>query len=388
MLLLLGTLTLAAWLYLSLFRGPFWSANIPPRAAWRPPGELWPSVLAVIPARNEADVIGDTVAAILRQDYPGDLRLVVVNDHSEDATAEATVQAAQASGTNHAVRVLDAPPLPEGWTGKVWALRHGVEEAQPDEPLIWLTDADIQHAPDTLRSLVARAEGDCRDLVSRMALLHTRSIWEKLMIPAFVYFFQLLYPFAWSNDSQRRTAAAAGGCVLVRRKTLEAAGGLQSIRNAVIDDCALAAAIQAAGGSLWLELTKESVSARGYDGLNGLWNMIARTAYTQLGYQPALLAGCVLGLGITFAAPPLVTLFGLGLSQPATAATAGLSWLLMTLTFAPMVRFYFPRQPLQAASAALALPLTALLYLGAAIHSAIRYHRGAGAQWKGRAQAG
>ncbi|MGE9296911.1 MAG: glycosyltransferase [Puniceicoccales bacterium] len=383
----LAFLTLIAWLYLTLLHGRFWSARIPTAPQWAPPSGQWPRVRVVVPARNEADVIANTVASILAQDYPGEMQLVVVDDHSDDGTADIAQRAAV--DANHADRltVLRAQPLPTGWTGKVWAMNQGAE--MPGEPhdYVWFTDADILHKPCVLRELIARAEGDQRDLVSRMALLCTDVFWERLMIPAFVYFFQLLYPFNWGNNRQRNMAAAAGGCVLLRRSRLEAIGGVSAIRDALIDDCTLARKVKESGGSLWLELTRDCVSARGYGSLGGLWNMIARTAYTQLYYNPLILLGCVLGLGLTFLAPLFVPIIAAASGSPVALGASGLAWCLMTVTFVPMARFYFPKCGIGTLGVALALPLTALLYLGATIHSAIRYHRGVGGQWKGRAQA-
>jgi len=387
MLLALSLLTFVVWVYLVAARGRFWTtrrAPLPDDSAEL--GARWPAVLVVVPARNESTVIAETVRRILGQDYRGSFRLVVVDDHSGDETAASARAAAAAIGRKDQLTVYRAPSLPPGWTGKLWAMHRGAGLIE-DAAFIWFTDADIWHAPGTLRQLVARAEADRRDLVSRMALLRTNTIWEVFMIPAFVYFFQLLYPFSLSNRHRSKTAAAAGGCILLRRTFWEQIGGVSSIRDALIDDCALAKKVKSAGGSLWLELTRDSVSARGYDGFCGLWNMIARTAYTQLGYQPFLLVGCILGLSLTFLAPALLPWGGLASGRGLAAVLGLASWLLMTASFVPMTRFYFPKRPVLAMSIALALPGTAVLYLGATIHSAIRYHRGAGGRWKGRSQA-
>lgn len=384
--LVLAILALIAWVYLVCCHGKFWSARVPEPVYPDAATETSPTVTAVVPARNEAEVIGETVRRLLAQDYAGPLQIIVVDDHSDDGTA--AIARAAACGDPR-LRVLSAAPLPAGWTGKVWAMHQGEQATARDDvapEFLWLTDADIHHSADTLDALVGRAEQDDRDLVSRMALLCTDTFWEKLMIPAFVYFFQLLYPFGWSNNSNRKTAAAAGGCVLVRSNFLAQIGGIAAIRDALIDDCTLARKVKKAGGRLWLELTRDTVSARGYGSLGGLWNMIARTAYTQLFYNPALLFGCVLGLGLVFLVPPILALGLLG--NTGLSGLLGLAaWALMVASFLPMAKFYYPGNQARALGVALALPLTALLYLAATVESARRYHLGAGGQWKGRAQA-
>jgi hopene-associated glycosyltransferase HpnB len=371
----IALLSLAAWLYLVLGRGFFWLPRMPPPP---PPPARWPRVAAVVPARDEAEVIGEAVTSLLSQDYPGVLSLTVVDDHSDDGTADVARAAAAAAGAADRLRIVGARALPAGWTGKLWALSEGVRQLDLDDerPDLYLfTDADIRHHASNVTELVARLEAEQRDLVSLMVLLRCRSLAERLLIPAFVFFFAKLYPFAWSNDPRKRVAAAAGGCVLMRRSAYKRIGGYASIRGALIDDCALAYEVKR-GGSIWLGLTRRTVSLRAYPGVADVWQMVARTAYTQLGYSPLRLAGTVLGLALVYLAPPLL-LFASG----APAWTGGIAWLIMMAAYAPMLRFY----GLSMLWAPL-LPLIALIYLAATIDSARRHWRGAGGQWKGRVQ--
>ncbi|WP_435118837.1 glycosyltransferase [Amycolatopsis thermoflava] len=359
---IVGVVALVAWLWLAATR--FWRTDqrLPPR---RTPA-TWPSVAVVVPARDEAGILPETLPALLAQRYPGPLRLILVDDGSGDGTADV------ARGLGGGRLTVTAPgDRPPGWTGKLWALAHGVEQAgEPD--FLLFTDADIAHGPDSVTALV-EAAGE-RDLVSQMARLRTRTGWERLVVPAFVYFFAMLYPFRRVNGPGR-TAAAAGGCCLVRRAALERAGGVAAIRDAVIDDVALGRLLKRAGSRIWLGLAGDVRSVRPYPSLRSLWDMVARSAYTQLRHSPALLAGTVLGLALVFLAPPVLTLAGAGPARlPALAA-----WLLMTLTYVPMLRYY--RQPWPAA---LLLPVTATLYLLMTVDSAVRHRRGHGAAWKGR----
>lgn len=371
----LAAASLAIWLYLLLGRGFFWLARLP--TPLRSPAR-WPRVVAVVPARNEAAVVGEAVSSLLSQDYPGHFSIVLVDDHSDDGTADAAREAATRLGKVEHLTVLDARPLPPGWTGKLWALADGVrqveERGNPPE-LFLFTDADIAHHPSNLAELVARLDGEGRDLVSLMVLLRCQSPAERFLIPAFVFFFAMLYPFAWSNDPRGRTAAAAGGCVLLRRSAYQRIGGFAGIRGALIDDCALAREVKR-GGSIWLGLTRRTRSLRPYPGIGDIWRMVARTAYAQLGYSRLLLAGTMLGLVITYLVPPAVIFAG----GPA-AWFAGAAWVTMTLTYLPMVRFY-GLSPLWAPL----LPAIAMVYLAATIDSARRHWRGAGGEWKGRVQ--
>ncbi len=378
----LAAVSLAAWFYLILFHGGFWRTDRRLESA-APDPAAWPAVAAVVPARNEAALIGRTLGALLAQDYPGTFVIVVVDDHSTDGTAEAALRAASAVGKGDRVAVVRAAPLPDDWTGKTWAMAQGVDRANgvaPKSSFLWFTDADIEHDPPVLRALVAKAEAERLDLVSLMALLRCKSGWERLLIPAFVFFFQKLYPFAWVNDPQRRLAGAAGGCMLVRRRALEAAGGLGAIRGELIDDCALAAAIKP-GGPIWLGLASATRSIRPYAGIGDVWEMVARSAFAQLRYSAALLGGTVIGMIVVYLAPPVAAIAG-GLAGHGPAAGLGLAgWLAMAGTFAPTLKFY--RGPPWAAAL---LPAAALLYTLMTIDSALRHWRGRGGRWKGRTQ--
>ena len=371
----LGLLAAAIWLYLLVARGGFWLARQRDDRDVLPEPERWPSVAAIVPARNEADVIARSIASLMRQDYPGAFRVVLVDDGSDDGTAAAALAVG-----GPRLEILRGSALPAGWTGKVWAQQQGVQHATiagqtPDYLL--LTDADIGHAPDGLRSLVARAESRRFVLVSLMAELACRSWAERLLIPAFVFFFQMLYPFAWVADKNRKLAAAAGGCMLVRREALVEAGGMASIRSDIIDDCALARRLKAQG-PIWLGLTRRATSLRPYGGLRDIGRMVSRSAYAQLDYSPLLLAGTVAGMTITYLAPVVLAVFGSGLAR-----SAGLCvWLLMAVAFQPMLRFYRV-SPLWG----LALPAIAAAYTLFTLQSAVEVWRGRGGMWKGRAQA-
>jgi hopene-associated glycosyltransferase HpnB len=372
----LALICLLVWLVLVFGHGVFWSARTPlPVVA---PAH-WPDVVAIVPARDEAAMIAASIAGLLAQDYPGRLDVVLVDDHSSDATASVARSAALAAGASDRLSVVAARTLPRGWTGKVWAQAEGVASVAAragQDSFIWLTDADILHAPGVLRSLVARALAEGRDLTSLMVRLRCTALAERALVPAFVFFFAMLYPFAWVNDPRRRTAAAAGGCMLVRYRALVRIGGMARIASALIDDCTLAAAIKE-GGSIRLDLAPESYSLRPYEHWSDIWMMIARSAFTQLRHSVWLLAGCVLGMLLTYAAPPLLTL-----AYPQTAWPAAIAWLLMTVAYLPILRYYRVN-----VLYALALPLIAVFYLGATLDSARRYWTGQGGQWKGRLQA-
>jgi hopene-associated glycosyltransferase HpnB len=369
-----------AWVYLVAAHGGFWrTGQRLPRGAAEP--LVWPDVVAVVPARNEAAMLPATLPALLGQDYAGALAVVVVDDGSTDGTAEAAARIARSvpaisAGGDRTMRVIPGVPPPAGerWAGKVWAMAQGLRAAGPSNYVLF-TDADIAwQAPDTLRRLVTAAEGDDRDLVSQMALLRAAAGWERVVVPAFVYFFAQLYPFRRVNVPGSRTAAAAGGCMLIRRETLDKAGGVAPIRGALIDDVAMG-------------LTRQVVSVRPYRGLASLWQMVARSAYTQLRYSPALLAGTLLGLLFLYALPPAGAITGLafllaGGSGRLALLTfgAGLAgWTLMSASFVPMLRLY-RLSPLRAPG----LPLIALLYAAMTADSARRHYAGLGAQWRGR----
>lgn len=363
-----------AWGWLLAFRGLFWRIDLLPAA---PEPARWPEVVAVIPARNEAACIADTVRSLLTQDYPGLLSVVVTDDDSEDGTAGKAYAAALDLEATERLTVVSAPPLPEGWSGKMWAQEQGLAEAATNRPgaeLYLLTDADITHGPGQLRRMVARLEAEKLDLASLMVHLSTESWWEKAVVPAFVFFFRLLYPFRWVADQTRATAAAAGGYMLIRRTMLERIGGIAAIRTALIDDCALALQVKRAGGRLALDLADETWSSRRYEGAGELWMMIARSAYTQLNHSPLLLAGTALAIVVGFFLPPVWAFTG---STPAL-----LAWAAMSIAYAPMLRYH--RLPVWAAPL---LPVVAIFYLGATLDSARRHWTGKGGQWKGRVQA-
>lgn len=368
----LALLPVAIWLYFLAGRGGFWRMKEEPAPPLLP--STPPSVVAVVPARNEAAVVASAVTSLAAQDYPGDFSSILVDDHSDDDTAGIALDAVP-EGPLH---VISANPLPPGWTGKMWAVAEGVRAAGSPDYLL-LTDADIVHPPDHLRQLIARAQHGSYDLVSSMVRLRCVSAAEQALIPAFVFFFFLLYPPAWISDSRRTTAGAAGGCILIRRDALERIGHIDRVRAEVIDDCALAAAVKRSGGRVWLGLNGRALSVREYGTFAEIGRMIARTAFTQLGYSPWLLAGTVGGLAITYLAPPALTIF----APPGAARALGASaWLIMSAIYLPAVRYY--RRPWFWAPL---LPLITVFYLGATLWSAIGYWRGRGGMWKGRAAA-
>ena len=375
-----GFLPLAIWLVLVLARGGFWLARERDDRGPAPPAPArWPSIVAVVPARDEADVIARSIGSLMAQDYPGPFRVILVDDQSADGTAEAALAAAQAVGAGERLEVLAGAPLPTGWTGKLWALAQGVAKATAGEApdYLLLTDADIAHRPDNVSSLAARAEDGGLALASLMVRLHCTTWPERLMIPAFVFFFEMLFPFAWVNDPRRRMAAGAGGCMFVRRQALEAAGGIAAVRGEIIDDCALGARLKAQG-PIWLGLTLRAESIRPYATMGEIGRMISRSAYAQLGYSPWVLAGCIAGMILTYLAPPALAAFAQGPVRWAGIA----AWLLMALSFQPMLRLY-RRSPLWG----LALPLIGAVYSAYTVQSAVQVWRGKGGMWKGRSQA-
>jgi hopene-associated glycosyltransferase HpnB len=375
---LFGVAPALIWTYLLLGRGLFWLAR--ERDDRGEPAEpaQWPTVVAVTPARNEADVIARSVGSLLTQDYPGDFHLILIDDQSDDGTADVARAAAAELDQERRLEVLSGQPLPKGWVGKMWAVSQGVSRASLASPTyLLLTDADIGHAPDNLRRLVARAEAGDLALVSLMARLSTETWAERLLIPAFVFFFDMLFPFGRVNDPRSKVAAGAGGCMLVRREALEAAGGVAAIQHAIIDDCALATRLKAQG-PIWLGLTHRAESLRPYGSIGDIGKMVSRSAYAQLNYSPWLLAGTVLGMAATYLAPCAAALLGHGAVQ----ALGVLAWLMMGLSFAPMVRYY-RLSPLWG----FALPLIGALYTLFTLQSAVQVWQGKGGMWKGRAQA-
>jgi hopene-associated glycosyltransferase HpnB len=360
----LQLLLVAAWLYLLLGRGGYWREFA--RQSHAPALTAAPSVVAIVPARNEAATVAAAIASLASQKYAGGFHIVLADDGSSDGTAAI----ARAAAPPDRLTIVPAGPLPPGWTGKVWAMHEAIRAVELLAPEYYLlTDADIVHGPANLQSLAARAGEGC-DLVSYMATLNCRTPAERLLAPAFVYFFFLLYPPALVRDPRSRTAGAAGGCILIRRAALERMGGMGAIRGELIDDCALARAVKRGGGRLWLGLDAETRSLREYAGFAEMGRMISRTAFTQLDYSLAALLATALGLVFAFALP-------LALPPGGTAA-----WALMSLTWIPALRFY--RVP---AWQAPLLPFVALFYLGATVHCAIAWYGGRGGAWKGRAQA-
>jgi hopene-associated glycosyltransferase HpnB len=386
----------AAWIYLVAAHGGFWlTSQRLPVARLTPAGAgRWPGVVAVVPARNEADMLPVTLPALLAQDYPGEFRVVLVDDRSDDGTGDIAAELGDKAARNGGapLTVVAVQPRPDGWAGKVWAMAQGVTAATAAAQApgyLLCTDADIAWAPGALRDLVAAAEGDDRAVVSQMALLRAETAWERVIVPAFVYFFAQLYPFRRVNDPASRTAAGAGGCMLVRRTALDKAGGLGQIRGALIDDVALATLLKRDGNRCWLGLTTDIRSVRPYPRLASLWHMIARSAYIQLRYSPVLLAGTIIGLLLLYAAPPAGVIAWLVAAAAGTAGTpaavaggaAGLAgWALMTASYVPMLRLYrlsVLRAP--------ALPLIALLYATMTADSARRHYSGHAVSWRGRA---
>ena len=375
--LVIASAALAAWLYLTARRGGFWRASVRVEQNPAPRPVSWPAVVAVVPARDEAEVIGASLASLLDQDYPGAFDAILVDDQSRDGTAALARQAAAAADR---LTVISGRSSPPGWGGKVWAMQQGldcVRRLRRPPRYVLFTDADIVFDRATLRQLVARAEADELVLTSLMVKLRCESVAERLFIPAFIFFFQMIYPFAWVNRPRHRMAAAAGGCMLARFSALTAAGGLEAIRGALIDDCALARRMKAVG-PIWVGLTDRVHSLRPYPQVTDIRRMVARTAYDQLRYSPLLLAGTIAGMALTYLAPPLITLFGTGWAQLLAAA----AWALMILAFQPTLRFY-RLSPWRA----LALPGVALAYMAFTLASAYQHSRGRGGLWKGRVHA-
>ncbi len=372
--------SLAAWVWLLLGQGFFWRTD--QRMPVRRAPERWPSVAIVVPARDEADMLPVSLPSLLTQDYPGVAEVFVVDDCSEDGTGDVARALSVRYGGLPVTVASPGEPEP-GWTGKLWAVRHGMALARARRPeYLLLTDADIAHEPDSLRELVSAAVSGGFDLVSQMARLRVSSVWERLIVPAFVYFFSQLYPFRWVNRAGARTAAAAGGCVLLRTKAADRARVPESIRQAVIDDVSLARAVRRGGGRIWLGLAERVDSVRPYPRLADLWRMVSRSAYTQLRHSPVLLLGTVLGLALVYLAPPVALVAGLLGGDPVATWAGGAAWAVMTGTYLPMLRYYR-----QSPWSAPLLPFTALLYLLMTVDSAVRHHRGRGAAWKGRTYA-
>lgn len=379
--LIAGIVCVGIWAYLLLAHGRFWRIPLPPAPAKGglergSQTEGGPTIAVVIPARNEADVIGRAVSSLLRQDLMGSIHIFVVDDNSTDGTADAALQAA--GPHTDRVTVIEGRPLPPGWSGKLWALQQGVEQALAQRPdLLLLTDADVEHSSHNVGLLVAQANSGGYDLVSFMVKLHCRSVAERLLIPAFVFFFFMLYPPEWIGDSRRKTAGAAGGCLLIRPAALERIGGIAAIRQEIIDDCALARAVKQSGGKVWLGASADTHSVRPYDSFAEIERMIARTAFNQLRHSGVLLFGTVVGMLLIYVLPLLLLVSG----SARLAVVGAVAFGLMCMSYLPMVRFY-GLNPLWT----LTLPASAVFYSAATVHSAFKYWRGRGGEWKGRAQ--
>lgn len=373
-------LSLSIWLFLLLFWGNFWRADC--RLDNSQELNDYPTVCAVVPARNEVEVIAASLTSLFNQDYAGQFDLVLVDDNSSDRTTEIALQTATQLGKSDRLAIITGKPLISGWKGKLWAMHQGIESrsTQANTPDYWLfTDADIQHDWHNLTQLVTQAETEDLDLVSLMVLLRCQSFWEKLLIPAFVFFFQKLYPFVWVNDPQRSMAAAAGGCILISDRALTKIGGIASIKNALIDDCTLAQAVKSTGNQIYLGLSETTISLRGYDNLKVIWDTIARTAYTQLNYSPLLLAGTVIGMSIIYLTAPIGLVWGLVTNNWLVFGICTVTWSLMSWAYLPTIKLY----KISPAWAGL-LPAIAFLYTLMTIDSAVKYYQGKGGAWKGR----
>jgi hopene-associated glycosyltransferase HpnB len=377
MLIAAGVLSLLIWAYLVLARGGFW--RISPAAPVSDAQANPVRIAVIIPARDEADVVGRAIRSLLQQCGPNMLQIFLVDDASADGTAQAARAAAIAVKQEQNLTVVPGNPLPPGWSGKLWAMQQGIEQARRTAPDFFLfTDADIEHAPDSLATLVSIAHAGSYDMASFMVKLHCRSVAEKLLIPAFVYFFFKLYPPAWIDNPRRTEAGAAGGCILVRPAALEKAGGIAAIRQEVIDDCSLAKRVKSNGGRLWLGASAITRSIRPYEGFAGIGRMISRSAFNQLRHSSFLLALSIIGMAVTYLLPPALVFAA---HRIAPAALGGTAWLLMVISYWPVLRLY-RLTPLWA----LALPMAAVFYVGATFHSAWKYWTGRGGEWKGRIQ--
>ena len=376
----LTLLCLVIWLFLILFWGQFWRVNHQLETNKSVIEKPLPKVCVIVPARNEANFIPISLRSLLLQDYTGNFTIFLVDDQSSDGTANFAQGVAYALDKTDKLQIVSSESLPTGWTGKLWAMAQGVKKASELTPdYFLLTDADIQHDFSNLRHLVAKAESQNLDLVSIMVRLRCQSFWEQLLIPAFVFFFQKLYPFSWVNNPKKTTAAAAGGCILIHRESLNRIGGLQIIRQALIDDCSLAKAIKSNHGKIWLGLSTSTISLRPYDSLKTIWDMVARSAYTQLNYSPVLLVGSLLGMTLVYLLPPIGIILGVLLGNWQITLVSFTAYLLMTFTYLPIIRFY--KCP---AIFAFSLPIIAFLYILMTVDSALRHWQGRGGEWKGR----
>jgi len=377
LLIVVSAVPVVIWIYLLLCRGGFWQtlALLERTARLKPPAKR---VVAVIPARNEANVIGEAVTSLLSQDFPAPLRIILVDDGSTDDTVGAARRAEERSDNSGCLAVVQGKPLIRGWTGKLWALSQGVEAAAALNPdYLLLTDADIRHGKSSVADLVGMAESGNYDLASVMVKLKCETVAEKALIPAFVFFFLMLYPPAWIASRSYKTAGAAGGCILIRTEALNRIGGFAAIRKEIIDDCALARSVKRSGGRVWLGFSSATESIRSYVTFREIGRMISRTAFNQLHHSVLILTATLSGLFLTYLLPPLLLI-----SRKPVAFACGLAaWILMAGCYRPMVRFYRG-----SVAWSFALPAIALFYAGATIHSALSYWTGKGGKWKDRIQ--
>lgn len=372
-----GAAAIAAliWIYLIVGRGLFWLAD--QRLTTDGPEADLGRVVAIIPARNEEEVIGRALGSVL--DHDG-IRVVLIDDHSDDETRARALEAAR--GREERLTIVSPPPLPPGWSGKLWALKTGVETAVklvPDAEWYLLTDADIEHRLGSLNRTVARAEVEGRDMASLTARLDDEGFWGATLIPAFIFYFQMLYPFRWVNDPGSPVAGAAGGCIFIRPGALARAGGVEAIRGTLIDDCGLAGIVKRSGGSIRLDLSTETISLRPNGGLRGVWNTVARTAYTQLRHSPFLLLGTLIGMVLVHLVGPVATIAWIAGGSPFAGAAGAAAWVMQSLAHVPTLRLY-GRGPFLAPS----LPVAGTLYSLMTLSSAWRHRRGRGGGWKGR----
>ena len=380
--LILVALSLIIWIYLIVVRGNFWLCNQFLDQKYSPTNL---NVTAIIPARNEEESISICLNSLFNQDYQGNFQLVLVDDRSEDHTKAIAKEIAKTKNKEKQLTIVDGKPLARGWSGKLWAMNQGIEWAQAnvETDYFLLTDADIKHDVSNLSLLVAKAEKDQLDLVSLMVKLHCQSFWEKLLIPAFIFFFQKLYPFPLVNNPRSRVAGAAGGCILIRRDALSRIGGIASLKEALIDDCTLADLVKKslpANHGIWLGLTETTTSLREYKHLKPIWDMVARTAFTQLNYSNLLLLGTLVGMFVTYLVAPVGLIFGVITGDYLVSLLALITIFLISLSYYPTVKFY--RLPLWYC---FLLSAIALLYTLMTIDSALRHWQGKGGQWKGRA---
>ncbi len=372
-------LSLIIWLFLLLFWGGFWLSNQRLKDSDYKL-KKYPTVWAIVPARDEAEVLPVSLPSLLNQNYEGEFRIILVDDNSCDRTSNIAQETAEKLNKTERLEVIAGKPLPVGWKGKLWAMEQGIVYAQQQElDYLLFTDADIKHDLNNLSQLIYKAETEDLDLVSLMVLLRCESFWEKLLIPAFVFFFQKLYPFAWVNNPDKSMAAAAGGCILISNQALQEIGGIAAIKDALIDDCALATAVKSQGKKIWLGLSKITTSLRQYDNLKVIWDTIARTAFDQLNYSFLLLVGTVIGMSIIYLAAPICLAIGIIATNWLLTGMALFTWLLMACAYIPTLRLYN-----LSVLWAFSISAIAFLYTLMTIDSAIKYYQGKGGSWKGR----